>query len=100
MSIGRRYVERAPGRRGGLSLAALTAGALLVACSPDAGRAPDGSPKASAGAPGAGTPLFREVAAQSGIAFTHANGMNGNFYYAEIIGSGVAVFDYDNDGKL
>jgi len=32
--------------------------------------------------------------------FTHVNGMAGKFYYAEIIGSGVALFDADNDGDL
>jgi len=32
--------------------------------------------------------------------FTHVNGMSGKFDYAEIIGSGVALFDYDNDGDL
>ncbi len=73
---------------------------VLAACSPDAGRAPSGGPAAPASASSSGAPLFREVAAQSGIAFTHANGMSGEFYYAEIIGSGVALFDYDNDGKL
>ena len=26
--------------------------------------------------------------------------MSGEFYYPEIIGSGVALFDYDNDGRL
>ena len=26
--------------------------------------------------------------------------MSGEFYYPEIIGSGVALFDFDNDGQL
>jgi hypothetical protein len=36
----------------------------------------------------------------SGIEFKHINGMTGNFYMPEIIGSGAAFFDYDNDGDM
>ncbi len=43
---------------------------------------------------------FTDRAEESGIRFTHANGMSGKFYYAEIIGSGAAMFDMDNDGDL
>ena len=43
---------------------------------------------------------FSERAEQAGLVFTHVNGMSGKFYYAEIIGSGVALFDADNDGDL
>jgi hypothetical protein len=43
---------------------------------------------------------FVDRAAESGLNFTHVNGMSGKFDYAEIIGSGVALFDYDNDGDL
>ncbi len=43
---------------------------------------------------------FADAAAQSGLTFTHVNGMAGKFYYAEIIGSGAAMFDADNDGDL
>ncbi len=49
--------------------------------------------------PGAG-PLFIEFAAQTGLAFTHVNGATGQFYIAEQMGSGVALFDYDTDGDL
>ena len=45
-------------------------------------------------------PLFAEIAQQSGIRFTHFNGMTGKYYYPEIVGSGVALFDYDGDGDL
>jgi hypothetical protein len=47
-----------------------------------------------------GTPWFVDAAADAGMAFRHVNGMSGQFYYAEIIGPGVALFDYDNDGDL
>ncbi len=43
---------------------------------------------------------FTEAAAQSGLTFTHFNGMSGEFYYPEIMPPGVALFDYDNDGDL
>ena len=43
---------------------------------------------------------FVEVAAESGLSFTHFNGMSGDLYYAEVVGSGAALFDYDNDGDL
>ena len=45
-------------------------------------------------------PLFVEVAKSSGVDFRHVNGMSGEYQYAEIIGSGVALLDYDNDGRL
>ena len=43
---------------------------------------------------------FVDRAAESGIDFVHVNGMSGQFYMPEILGSGVALFDYDNDGDL
>lgn len=45
-------------------------------------------------------PLFREVAADSGLKFVHDNGGGGNYFLPEIMGSGGALFDYDNDGDL
>src|SRR3954453_13720675 len=44
--------------------------------------------------------LFTESAEAIGVRFRHENGRNGEFYYPEIIGPGVALLDYDNDGKL
>jgi enediyne biosynthesis protein E4 len=46
------------------------------------------------------TEYFSEVAQQVGIDFTHFNGMSGQHYYPEMVGSGAALFDYDNDGDL
>jgi len=43
--------------------------------------------------------IFVDATEASGIHFTHTNGMTGDYYFAEIIGSGVAIFDYDNDGR-
>ena len=45
-------------------------------------------------------PAFHEVAEQVGLRFQHYNGMTGKFYLPEIMGSGVALFDFDNDGDL
>jgi hypothetical protein len=53
-----------------------------------------------AGAPRAQKPLFVEAAAATGLAFTHAHGATGQYYMAEIMGAGAALFDYDNDGDL
>jgi hypothetical protein len=47
-----------------------------------------------------GAPLFREAAAETGLTFTHDNGGRGQYYLPEIMGSGVALFDYDGDGDL
>jgi hypothetical protein len=45
-------------------------------------------------------PLFADVTDRAQVNFRHNNGMSGEFYYPEIIGSGVALFDYNNDGRL
>src|SRR5437899_11262133 len=46
------------------------------------------------------SPLFRNVAAQAGLNFHHFNFATGHHYMPEIMGAGVALFDYDNDGDL
>jgi hypothetical protein len=43
---------------------------------------------------------FTERAMETGLDFVHFNGMSGEFYMSEILGPGVALFDYDNDGDL
>src|SRR5881396_1813194 len=48
----------------------------------------------------ASDPIFIESAATTGLAFTHVNGASGRYYLPEVMGSGVALFDYDNDGDL
>jgi hypothetical protein len=71
----------------------IVAAGALCACTPDK----NASQRAKA-APA--QELFVDATDSSGIRFQHVNGRNGEFYYPEIIGSGVAVFDYNNDGKL
>ncbi len=48
----------------------------------------------------AGADWFTDVAMAAGLDFTHFNGMSGEHYYPEIMGPGVALLDYDNDGDL
>jgi hypothetical protein len=48
----------------------------------------------------AAEPLFIEAAATSGLTFVHENGATGKYYMPEVMGSGAALFDYDNDGDL
>jgi hypothetical protein len=44
--------------------------------------------------------IFSDRTEEAGIDFVHFNGMSGRHFYPEIMGSGVALFDYDNDGDL
>src|ERR1043166_3059502 len=44
------------------------------------------------------TVLFHEE--ETGLHFTHRSAASGKFYMTEIMGAGVALFDYDNDGDL
>lgn len=46
------------------------------------------------------TSIFRDIAAEVGLNFHHFNGATGQYYMPEIMGAGVALFDYDNDGDL
>ena len=44
--------------------------------------------------------IFGDRTRDAGIDFVHFNGMCGQHYYYEMMGPGVALFDYDNDGDL
>jgi len=44
--------------------------------------------------------LFDELGSTSGFDFIHFNGRAGAFHFAEMMGSGAAVFDADGDGDL
>ena len=82
-------------RRAGWCLSILVL--LASACHRPAADAPPGG----AAAPAAErTEWFTDVAKSAGIDFVHFNGMSGSLYYPEIMGPGVALFDYDNDGDL
>ncbi len=45
-------------------------------------------------------PPFVDAAAGTGLTFTHVTGASGQYYMAEQMGAGAALFDYDNDGDL
>jgi hypothetical protein len=61
-------------------------------------RAADSHASAAVSAPQ--SEWFVDRAAETGLDFVHFNGMSGSRYYAEHMGPGVALFDYDNDGDL
>ncbi len=44
--------------------------------------------------------IFADKTRDTGLEFTHFNGASGELLLPEVIGSGGAVFDYDNDGDL
>lgn len=43
---------------------------------------------------------LRDVTQATGINFTHTDGSSGKRYIVETVASGLAVFDYDNDGDV
>jgi hypothetical protein len=47
-----------------------------------------------------GAAWFEDVTARSGVAFVHDSGATGNYFMPESIGSGGALWDFDNDGRL
>jgi hypothetical protein len=43
---------------------------------------------------------FRDVTDEVGLDFVHDAGPTGAYFLPQIVGSGAALFDYDNDGRL
>ena len=43
---------------------------------------------------------FQDITARSGLSFVHDSGATGSYFMPESIGSGAALFDFDNDGRL
>src|SRR2546423_12596397 len=43
----------------------------------------------------AASDIFVDATEASGVNFVHTNGLKGEYYFAEITGSGVSGFDYD-----
>jgi hypothetical protein len=43
---------------------------------------------------------LRDVTKQTGITFIHTDGSSGQRYIVETVASGLALFDYDNDGDI
>src|SRR5947209_6920733 len=48
----------------------------------------------------ASSPWFVDVTEESGLTFRHDPGPSGGYFLPQIMGSGAALFDYDNDGRL
>ncbi|HJU44974.1 MAG TPA: CRTAC1 family protein [Vicinamibacterales bacterium] len=70
---------------------------LIAGCANDRG----GSSGSTAPAPARIAPeWFSERAEETGLDFVHVNGASGRFFYPEILGPGVGLLDYDNDGDL
>ncbi len=44
--------------------------------------------------------LLRDVTSETGIDFQHTDGSGGNRYIVETVASGMATFDYDDDGLI
>ena len=92
MSLNRFHKDspRHPGpKRGAVAaIAVLTATGLLSAMTGQ-----------SAPAPAAGPLRFTEVAASSGLTFTHRHSPTDDKQYPESVPGGVAVFDYNGDGR-
>ena len=82
-----------PGRRKGIRvrlgmgsvLRRLTIGIVAATC---------------AGSPPAADIRFEEIARKAGLIFEYRNGAKGRFHQIELMGGGVAVLDYNNDGCM
>ena len=84
------------------------AAVLLVACSLfglscSSGTTPSGEEAGTLGsepnpAPAPGQPWFVDVTAAAGIDFRHFDSRTSMHYLTEVMGSGVAWIDFDNDG--
>ena len=57
-------------------------------------------PEAQQGMSGANQSLFREAARETGLIFRHQPDTSDQFRLPEIMGSGVALLDFDTDGDL
>ena len=45
-------------------------------------------------------PIYTDAAAQTGLTFHHFSGATGEYFFPEIVGAGVALLDFDQDGDL
>jgi hypothetical protein len=72
---------------------ALTAVLTVVGCRHPSDQTP---PESEATGPA----WFEEIAATTGLEFVHDAGPTGNYFLPQVMGSGVALFDCDRDGRL
>ena len=76
--------------------AACLMAALVSSCGP--GDSEDSDPRSAGPSDRGSRPWLREIAEESGLDFRHSAGVIESYATPEIIGSGGAVFDYDDDG--
>jgi hypothetical protein len=78
---------------GALCLSLSGLGSLLLGCQQPGG--PGATPEGPSG------PVwFQDVTDQLGLQFVHQSGPTADYFMPQQVGSGVALFDYDGDGRL
>jgi hypothetical protein len=77
-------------------LAAIGAVLLPVGC----GEPRDGASATDRGDADGAAALFTDITEQAGLDFVHDAGVDGSYFYPQIIGAGGALLDYDSDGDL
>jgi hypothetical protein len=84
------------------SVLALAVIVLVAGCrqGTDADRSHPSNPAAISDRESTAHDWFVDRAEAAGLDFAYFNGMAGEFYFPEMMGGGVALFDYDNDGDL
>src|SRR5262249_28433371 len=87
---GRMGTNSSPVRLGGPSILLLSA--FLMGCHATPPEPSGDEPEAPA--------WFQDITESSGLRFIHDPGPPGQFFLPQIMGSGAAFFDYDNDGRL
>jgi hypothetical protein len=75
---------------------------LMVGCQNQAPTSPGSNPppKSVLDRDPVNATWFSDEAEATSLDFVHFNGMSGEYYFCEMMGSGAALFDYDNDGDL
>jgi enediyne biosynthesis protein E4 len=71
---------------------------LLVGCGSQSPEPPPAVQQTAAAV--AAGPFFEEITASTGVNFQHWCGDGGQYFFPEIMGSGIALLDYDRDDDL
>ncbi len=87
-------------RPSALRLFVLCLGSSVASCGDASPPGPIQAPSATGRHEAGGTPWFEDASATCGIDFRHDSGhVPGRYFFPEMSGSGVALLDYDRDGK-